>query len=129
MYILKFPFLYIEVLTFTTIYNIFSGNEETTKNYITIFLDRLNDKLNNKIILVRQFIFLKDSNSLFSLSNYNPIKHILEEVIQEYILKLLPKYTRQKLNEIYTLLTGKKTNKSESKNQVISKIKDIINKF
>ena len=114
---------------FLTIYNIFSGNEETTKNYITIFLDRLNDKLNNKIILVRQFISLKDSNSLFSLSNYNPIKHILEEVIQEYILKLLPKYTRQKLNEIYTLLTGKKTNKSESKNQVISKIKDIINKF
>ena len=86
-------------------------------------------KLNKKITLIYQFVSLKDSNYLFSIFNYSPMKQILVETFREYILNIIPEFTKQELSEIYILLTKKKLDKSKRKNQIILMVKDAINSF
>ena len=57
------------------------------------------------------------------------MKQILVETFREYILNIIPEFTKQELSEIYILLTKKKLDKSKRKNQIILMVKDAINSF
>ncbi len=114
---------------FLSIYKIFCTDKAITKKYVTTFLEKTKMKLNKKITLIYQFVSLKDSNYLFSIFNYSPMKQILVETFREYILNIIPEFTKQELSEIYILLTKKKLDKSKRKNQIILMVKDAINSF